>query len=299
MLKVPHLVQYQGSKRILANKILAYMPNKINRLIEPFSGMAAISIATAYMNRCNVFFLNDINMPLILMLKEVIEYPDRIINDYKKLWNEQFTFSDKHTDHFYYVREKFNNGETSPSLMLYLLARCVKGSIRYGKNGKFNQSPDKRRNGTTPKNMSNNILSISYLLKGKTYFSYCDYKEIFLLAKKDDLIYMDPPYQGVCINKDNRYVSTIDFNEFCKSLEILNNNGIDYILSYDGECGNKSYGRTLPENLKCKKYSLNAGKSTQQTLLGNSSVTYESLYISESLFNKIKAYNNPEQLNLI
>lgn len=275
------------------------MPNKINRLIEPFSGLAAISIATAYSNMCNIFFLNDINSPLILMLKEVIEYPDRIINDYKRLWNEQFTYSIDHTDHFYYVRDRFNNGEKSPSIMLYLLARCVKGSVRYGKNGNFNQSPDKRRNGTNPENMSNNILSISYLMKGKTNFSCNDYKDVFGLANDGDLIYIDPPYQGVCMNKDNRYFSNIDFDEFCKSLYILNNNGIDYIISYDGTCGEISYGKELPEDLKCKKFILNAGKSTQQTLLGNSAITYESLYISESLFKKIKSSNVPKQLSLL
>lgn len=299
MSRIPHLVQYQGSKRILANKILSYMPDKIGRLIEPFSGMAAISVATAYNNMCNIFFLNDINLPLILMLKEVIEYPDRIIKDYTQLWNEQFTYSENHTDHFYHIRDKFNNGEASPSIMLYLLARCVKGSIRYGKNGNFNQSPDKRRNGTNPKNMSANILAISYLLKGKTYFSNTDYKDMFRLAKTDDLIYMDPPYQGVCENKDNRYISNIDFDEFCKSLYFLNNNGIDYIISYDGACGGKSYGRELPENLKCKKFILNAGKSTQQTLLGNTVTTYESLYLSESLCSKIHIQDIPSQLNLI
>ena len=32
---VPHLVQYQGSKRKLANQILRYMPDKFVRLVEP------------------------------------------------------------------------------------------------------------------------------------------------------------------------------------------------------------------------------------------------------------------------
>ena len=45
--KTPHIVQYQGSKRILAPRIMQYMPKYFNRLIEPFSGMAAISIAVA------------------------------------------------------------------------------------------------------------------------------------------------------------------------------------------------------------------------------------------------------------
>jgi len=36
--RIPHIVQYQGSKRILAPQILDYMPRKFNRLIEPFLG---------------------------------------------------------------------------------------------------------------------------------------------------------------------------------------------------------------------------------------------------------------------
>ena len=66
--KIPHIVQYQGSKRILAPQILQYMPNKFNRLLEPFSGMAAISIAAAYDNRTDAYVINDINAPLIRML---------------------------------------------------------------------------------------------------------------------------------------------------------------------------------------------------------------------------------------
>ena len=47
----PHIVQYQGSKRILAPQILQYMPYQFNRLIEPFAGMAAITIAAARQRR--------------------------------------------------------------------------------------------------------------------------------------------------------------------------------------------------------------------------------------------------------
>ena len=44
---VPHIVQYQGSKRNLASQILPYMPKSFDRLVEPFAGMAAITIAAA------------------------------------------------------------------------------------------------------------------------------------------------------------------------------------------------------------------------------------------------------------
>lgn len=62
---VPHIVQYQGSKRKLAPQILQYMPKKFDRLIEPFSGMAAISIAAAREKRADAYVINDLNQALV------------------------------------------------------------------------------------------------------------------------------------------------------------------------------------------------------------------------------------------
>ena len=111
--KAPHIVQYQGSKRILAPQILQFMPNRFNRLIEPFAGMAAISVAAAYENRTNSFHINDLNGPLVRMLQFAIEHPQELIDAYSKVWQEQFLYGDDHVQHFYIVREKFNNGEES------------------------------------------------------------------------------------------------------------------------------------------------------------------------------------------
>ena len=84
--KVPHIVQYQGSKRILAPQILEYMPDRMDRLIEPFAGMAAISIAVAYDDRANSFHINDLNAPLVGLLKEAIDAPDQLISAYSEVW---------------------------------------------------------------------------------------------------------------------------------------------------------------------------------------------------------------------
>jgi DNA adenine methylase len=83
--------------------------------------------------------------------------------------------------------------------------------------------------------------------------------------------------------RDNRYYAGIKFDEFVKSLEILNKKKVNYLISYDGECGGKEYGEDLPESLRCKKILLNAGLSSQSLLLGKKATTFESLYISESL----------------
>lgn len=295
--KIPHIVQYQGSKRMLASQILDYMPRKFNRLVEPFAGMAAISIAAAYEHRTESFYINDLNAPLVRLLKEAIENPDKLVKDYSSVWEEQFLFDDNHIQHFYEVRERFNNGEETPANMLYLLARCVKGAVRYSKNGNFNQSPDKRRHGTNPKTLAANVYSISCLMKGKTTFSSLDYHDVLEMAQPGDLVYMDPPYQGVSNVRDNRYFAGVSFDEFAESIKILEQKGVDYLISYDGECGGKEYGEELPSSLHCQKFMLNAGLSSQALLLGKKSTTFEALYISETLlpvFNSI-----PQQLSLL
>lgn len=295
--KIPHIVQYQGSKRKLAAQILEYMPRKFNRLLEPFSGMAAISIAAAYEQRAKSYHINDINEPLIKILEAAVNSPESLIHAYRDLWNEQFTFSESHLEHYYEVRNRFNAGDASAVNMLYLLARCVKGSVRYSSEGKFNQSPDKRRHGTNPDNLQKNVLSISHLLKGRTVFTAQDYREILAEAKRGDIVYMDPPYQGVSNVRDNRYLSGLDFNEFAVALDDLNKRGIDFLISYDGLRGTKQYGNDLPKELECKKVLLDAGLSSQATLLGRREVTYEALYISKGLSRRVIDF--PEQLVLL
>lgn len=295
--RIPHIVQYQGSKRILASQILQYMPHKFERLIEPFSGMAAISIATAYENRTNQFIINDINEPLVNMLHEAIEYPSRLVEEYTTVWKEQFQYGENHIQHFYDVRERFNDGDEQPANMLYLLARCVKGAVRYGKTGNFNQSPDKRRHGTNPRTLAPNVYAISSLLRGKALFSALDYHDILDMARPGDLVYMDPPYQGVTNVRDNRYYSGVQFDEFARAIAVLNKKGIDYLISYDGVCGGKEYGEELPQDLHCKKIMLNAGISSQATLLGKKSTTFEALYISEALIPIFDML--PQQLSLL
>lgn len=295
--KTPHIVQYQGSKRKLAPQILQYMPEKFDRLIEPFSGMAAISIATAMEHRASSYMINDSNKPLVNMLKEAIEHPTQLVDDYRSVWNEQFSYGDNHVQHFYDVRDRFNDGAETPANLLYLIARCVKGAVRYGKNGKFNQSPDKRRHGTNPDTLEQNVHAISNLLKGKTTFYALDYHEIFEMARSGDLVYMDPPYQGVTNVRDNRYFSGVPFDEFAEAIKTLNEKRVDYLISYDGVCGGKEYGEDLPESLGCKKILLNAGLSSQALLLGKKSTTFEALYISESLIPLF--YEIPKQLSFL
>lgn len=231
------------------------------------------------------------------MLKEAIENPERLVDEYRKVWTEQFSYGENHAAHFYVVRDRFNSGQETPANLLYLIARCVKGAVRYGGNGKFNQSPDKRRHGTNPDTLRQNVYAISNLLKGKTSCFALDYHDIFEMARPGDLVYMVPPYQGVTNVRDHRYFSGVPFDEFAEAIKILNDKQVDYLISYDGVCGGIEYGENLPESLGCKKVMLNAGLSSQALLLGKKSTTFEALYISESLIPLF--YAVPEQQSFL
>lgn len=289
----PHIVQYQGSKRMLAPQIMQYIHGRYNRMIEPFAGMAAMTIAVAQQRKADQFLVNDLNAPLVSILSAAVDNPSGLVQDYEKVWRAQFDYPEGSVAHFYKVREDFNSGDKCAANMLYLLARCVKGSVRYGSNGAFNQSPDKRRNGTKPETLAPNVYAISRLLKNRTVFQSVDYRDVLSQAMSGDLVYMDPPYQGVCSTRDSRYLSGIEFESFVEAIDDLNSRGIDFLISYDGTCGSKQYGEDLPAYLGLHKVLLRAGLSSQSLFLGKKELTYEALYISPRLYEESRTANHP------
>lgn len=286
-MSVPHPIPYQGSKRGLAPLIIRYFPTKV-RLIEPFAGSAAVSLAAAYYGKTEHIVLNDVNKPLMELWRMIINEPEEIVAKYRRLWESQ---RGRERQYYDLVRTKFNKTH-HPEHLLYLLARCVKSAVRYNVYGDFNQSPDNRRKGMNPRTLLRHVIGASRLLEGKTRISAVDFQEVLSSVRRDELVYMDPPYQGVCENGDPRYVMGVDSNRFIKSLLSLNDRGISYIVSYDGRTGSKQHGKPLPAHLDLTHIEVDAGRSTQETLLGRKTTTFESVYLSPALVQRI---GNPQK----
>ncbi len=214
--------------------------------------------------------------------KEILERPGDLVKQYEQLWHEQH--SDK-KEYFFKTREKFNSTH-QPHHLLYLLARIVKGSVRYSSSGSFNQSADNRRSGMRPNTMRQNIFDVSSVLSGITRLSSVDFREVVKKAKKHDLVYMDPPYQGTSFTRDHRYLNGLTYDEFIDALKVMNQKDVSYIISYDGQTGKKYHGKPLPNSLSLKHLHIKAGRSSQATLLGNNAETIESLYLSPALVDR-------------
>ena len=274
----PHPIPYQGSKRLLAAAILRHAP-PARRLVEPFAGSAAITLAAAVRGAADRFLLADRLAPLAALWVAILSQPAATARRYQRVWDGQ---ARDPAAHFSAARDRFNR-TGDPVLLLYLLARCVKNAVRFNAEGAFNQAPDHRRRGMHPDRMRRHIARASELLAGRAEVHAADYAEVLADAGPADLVYLDPPYQGVSGGRDRRYVAPVDLPRLFEQLEALNRRGVRYLLSFDGRTGEKRYGSPLPGELGLRRVQLAAGRSSQATLSGRVADTVESLYLSPSL----------------
>jgi DNA adenine methylase len=279
----PCPIPYQGSKRKLAPAILRCLPDGLCRLHEPFAGSAAISLAVAIRRPGAELRINDSNAALAALWREIIDHPQQIAEEYAALWTQQLGRPREFYDE---VRDRFN-ATGRPDLFLYLLARCVKAAVRYNGRGEFNQSPDNRRLGSRPERMARHIAVASALLRGRARVTSLDFRAALIDATPDDVIYLDPPYQGVSKNHDRRYADIMGYDDLVNALRHFNDRNLSFIVSYDGRTGERTYGKALPETLRLRRYEIDAGRSTQSTLAGGADRTVESLYLSPALEDRL------------
>ncbi|WP_285486723.1 DNA adenine methylase [Amycolatopsis taiwanensis] len=281
---VPQAFPYQGSKRLLASRILSCFPDGgVPRLIEPFAGSAAVSVAARHHGLACSVALSDVNAPLVGMWRLILDEPGRLVTEYARLWHEQL---DDPRGYYLRVRERFNVTR-EPALLFYLLSRCVKAAVRYSpKTGHFNQGADHRRLGARPAIIADRIGRVSALLRGSTADN-CGYEDPLTGACSDDLVYLDPPYQGTSDVRDHRYSSGLRRELFVEVLQKAVDNKVSFVVSYDVVTDDNRYGYALPGELGLTHRHVMAGISTQGTLMGQTRTTIESLYLSPALVQRL------------
>ena len=272
-------IPYQGSKRALAPRICSLFPERIGTLYEPFAGSSAVTLYAATHGLAERFVIGDAYAPLIELWRAIIEKPSQLSDQYESLWHKQF---EQGLDHFNQVRSEFNETK-SPVMLLYLVARCVKNAVRFNRHGNFSQSVDKRRTGMKPDRVTRTVHAVSRLLRGRTALYFGDFQQCAAEAGLNDLVYMDPPYQGTTYGRDKRYALGLNRETLVDALHEFDHRRVPYILSYDGQSGERVYGDPLPSTIKAKHFAIHAGRSAQATLVGRSDTTIESLYVSRTI----------------
>lgn len=273
---VPHPIPYQGSKRNLAPIIGAYTPIDVSTWYEPFAGSAAMTLWTVVHRAPRRIVLGESLQAMSALWMEIIAKPEQVARRYRETWLGQ-TSGD--IGYFNMVRARYNETR-DPIDLLYLTCRCLKNAVRFNSKGMFTQAVDKRRLGMKPDKMETALLRASFLLKGRTEVRTGDWLETTSDAQNADYIYMDPPYLGTSEGRDKRYAEWMSRDRLVGGLRLLKARGIRFALSYDGQCGERTYGPPLPGDLGMTHLLIHAGRSSQATLNGKAAETYESLYLS-------------------
>ncbi|CAH7346900.1 Site-specific DNA-methyltransferase (adenine-specific) [Vibrio chagasii] len=284
-MNTPHFLPYQGSKRKVAGLIIDNIPRerKFKTLYEPFAGSAAFTLhALSHSSMFENAILGEVYKPLADIWQMVLSDPRGLAKQYEHLWEVQSDDQGFNKEHYLKVRSEFNQDE-DPAKLMFLIAKCVKNSIRFNSKGEFNQGADNRRKGVHPDKMSINIQSVHQVVAGRTAVYNADYMDLFEMCSSGDLVYCDPPWVGVTNTKNKRYHQQLDIDKFVAGLELLNKKEVDFLVSFDGVRGGQSYSEGLPEHLNLSRVLLDGGLSTQSLLNGVKEHTFESLYMSRSL----------------
>ena len=178
------ILKWAGGKRQMLPGLIKYLPKNFNNYIEPFIGGGALFF---FLNKNNSI-ISDTNDELINLNKEVARNTKKILKKLKEYKNTK--------KYFYTVRKEVPNNPTERACRTIFLNRtCFNGLYRVNKKGEFNVPY--ADNGSTKLTDGNNLLKTSQLLK-KTILLNLSYDLVLKkYAKKNDLIFLDPPYLPV------------------------------------------------------------------------------------------------------
>ena len=198
-------VKWVGGKRGLLEQIIPLFPIEFNNYHEPFLGGGAVFFelySKGLLDNKKVC-LSDINKELVNTYIIVRDKPDELI---KNLEN----FKKQHSKEFYYKIRELDRKENYQDLsdiekatrFIYLNKTCFNGLYRVNKKGYFNTPIGSYKNPNIVD--SDTILSASEALQN-AIIKHQPFQEVLKEAKKDDLVYFDPPYYP--LNKTSNFTS--------------------------------------------------------------------------------------------
>lgn len=238
------LVKYRGGKSKEIPHILKHIPKFDGKYIEPFFGGGALFFHLEPKKA----IINDINSKLMdfyLGVKNDFENLQKEldeIGDIYKVNRQKFEALKKEIPEkrvkddnemlYYQIREMFNDlsqKKYSDALLYFFINKTAySGMIRYNAKGHFNVPYGRYAN------LNTSLVTPSHnRLLSNTEIYNLDYKNIFDMAKEDDFMFLDPPYDCIFsdygnaehkdgFNEENHINLAHHFRELnCKALMVI------------------------------------------------------------------------------
>ena len=227
---VAPVLKWVGGKRQLIAQITELLPSSYATYYEPFIGGGAVFFHLQHKK----VVINDFNSELVNVYKTIQSDVEGLIEDLKKHKNE--------SDYFYEIRaldrsdgfDKLTNVEKA-SRIIYLNKTCFNGLYRVNSSGEFNTPFGRYKN----PNIVNEITLRAvhkYLTTNNITILNQDFETIFDNIKKNDFVYLDPPYDPV--SKSSNFTgynqggfSTDDQVRLRELCDKLDKKGVKFLLS--------------------------------------------------------------------
>jgi len=212
-------LKWPGGKRQLLSNIVPAVPSHFNGYFEPFLGGGALFFQLINRNHDLPAYISDINSDLVgcyMMIRDQVHELISILKYHKRRYLQN------PSKYYYFVRDEFESVEKleRAARLIFLNKTCFNGLYRVNKSGKFNvplgNYPD-------PDIVcEDNLLAVSHLLRNKNIkIKTCDFSKALFYAKKDDFIFLDPPYYPSCQSAKNTHYfrDTFDLGEHIRVLK--------------------------------------------------------------------------------
>jgi len=242
---------YVGDKYKLIGRIKEYFPANIETFVEPFLGGGSV-----FMNvEAKRYILNDIDSNVIALHKFLVSQSakenvllkriKKIAEHYnlsrsvfenvvplslKKQWVKTY-YAEYNRKGYGLLKSDYNNSKKKNPLILYLL--LIYGfnrMLRFNRLGEFNIPVG---NVDLNQNVLKSLRDYFVVVKGKSIKFYSqDFKKFItgLKLKKNDFVYIDPPYL-ISASEYNKLWSDRQEAELLEILSNLNKKGIRFALS--------------------------------------------------------------------
>ena len=188
-MKIKPFLRWAGGKQNLVDSLLDNSPSEelINKYYEPFLGAGSLFFSNGFDNA----EISDINTQLINAYVQIKNDHERVHNLLKKYTN-RFLLNQ---DYYYEIRRLYNQdllqfNYIQASRFIFLIHCNFNGIYRVNNNGKYNV-PIGRIKPFIPslkhfEEVSKKLSEITIVCQ--------DYNQILNKVKRNDFIYLDPPY---------------------------------------------------------------------------------------------------------
>lgn len=262
------VIKWSGSKRTVA-PTLAKLFVPAPRFYDPFVGSGAL---LPY-RKAREAVAGDIIPELIALWELIQKDPDLVALGYTARWQRRQ--KEGHTA-FYAIRDSFN-ANRDPLDLLFLSRTCVNGLIRFNSDGEFNNSLHHTRPGIAPSRLRKVIMLWNRIIQGVT-FKTADYRENTAPVQRGDLVFLDPPY---ACNRGRYRPQTFDLDAFFEELDRLNRIGARWVLTFDGQAGDRVYEGGVPQDVFRHRLAVVTGNSPFTRLMGTAiDAVTESVYLN-------------------